>query len=251
MKFALITGATSGIGYELAKLFAKNEYGLILVSSSQDHLDNVKKKLQGHYSTPIYVIEQDLTQIGAAYEVYQKVTKEQVPVIVLVNNAGFGLVGATNEIDLKQDEQMIIINTLNLVILTKLFIAEMYKCGQGKILNVASTGAFQPGPYTSTYFASKAFVLSYSRAIRYEAKSKGVQISTLCPGATRTNFFVREGTVTPTNSMTAEKVAQIAFSGLMKNKEIIIPGLKNRLLQLFPTKIKMISVARMKYRPGI
>ena len=179
MKFALITGATSGIGYELAKLFAKNEYGLILVSSSQDHLDNVKKKLQGHYSTPIYVIEQDLTQIGAAYEVYQKVTKEQVPVTVLVNNAGFGLVGATNEIDLKQDEQMIIINTLNLVILTKLFIAEMYKCGQGKILNVASTGAFQPGPYTSTYFASKAFVLSYSRAIRYEAKSKGVQISTL------------------------------------------------------------------------
>ena len=168
-----------------------------------------------------------------------------------MNNAGFGLVGATNEIDLKQDEQMIIINTLNLVILTKLFIAEMYKCGQGKILNVASTGAFQPGPYTSTYFASKAFVLSYSRAIRYEAKSKGVQISTLCPGATRTNFFVREGTVTPTNSMTAEKVAQIAFSGLMKNKEIIIPGLKNRLLQLFPTKIKMISVARMKYRPGI
>ena len=103
MKFALITGATSGIGYELAKLFAKNEYGLILVSSSQDHLDNVKKKLQGHYSTPIYVIEQDLTQIGAAYEVYQKVTKEQVPVTVLVNIAGFGIVGATNEIDLKQD----------------------------------------------------------------------------------------------------------------------------------------------------
>lgn len=248
MEFALITGATSGIGYELAMLFAQSEYGLILVSSSQNRLDNVKEKLQEHYSTPIYVIEQDLTQVGATFKVYQQIEKEQLPVAVLVNNAGFGLVGATNEIDLKLDEQMITINTLNLVTLTKLFIAEMYKRGQGKILNVASTGAFQPGPYTSTYFASKAFVLSYSRAIRYEAKSKGVQVSILCPGATKTNFFIREGTVTPKNAMTAEKVAQIAFTGFMKNKEIIIPGLKNRLLQLFPTTVKMIGVARMKHK---
>ena len=100
--------------------------------------------------------------------------------------------------------------------------------------------------YTSTYFASKAFVLSYSRAIRYEAKARGVQICILCPGATKTGFFRREGTATPNKAMLPEQVARIAFRGLMKNKEIIIPGLKNRLLQLFPLKIKMLSVARMK-----
>ena len=97
-----------------------------------------------------------------------------------------------------------------------------------------------------TYFASKAFVLSYSRAIRYEAKARGVQICILCPGATKTGFFRREGTATPNKAMLPEQVARIAFRGLMKNKEIIIPGLKNRLLQLFPLKIKMLSVARMK-----
>lgn len=123
----------------------------------------------------------------------------------------------------------------------------MYKRGKRKILNVSSTEAFQLGSYTSTYFASKAFVLSYARAIRYEAKSKGIQVSTLCPGATRTNFFHQEGTDTPTRAMSAEKVARIAYSGLMKNREIIIPGLKNRLLQFFPIKVKMSSVARMKY----
>lgn len=108
-----------------------------------------------------------------------------------MNNAGFGLVGSTDEIDFKRDESMIILNVISLVELCKLFISDMYRQGNGKILNVSSTGAFQPGPYTSTYFGSKAFVLSYSRAIRYEAKEKGVQVSTLCPGATKTNFFAQ------------------------------------------------------------
>ena len=246
MKFALITGATSGIGFELAKLFAQNGYGLVLVSSNQNHLDNVKNSLETSYSIPIYIFEQDLTKIDAAEQLYHQIRKEKISIAVLINNAGFGLVGATDEIDLRQDEQMITVNVTNLVLLCKLFLPDMYKQRTGKILNVASTGAFQPGPYTSTYFASKAFVLNYTRAIRYEAKSKGVVISTLCPGATKTNFFNREGTITPHTAMSAEKVAQIAFRGLQKNKEIIIPGLKNRLLQLFPVKVKMISVPKMK-----
>ena len=246
MEFALITGATSGIGFELAKVFAQNGYGLILVSSNQSHLDNAKSCLEAGCTIPIHTFEQDLTQTGAAVQLYQRVIKENLSITALVNNAGFGLAGATNEIGISQDEQMITINVINLVTLCKLFLPDMYQRGNGQILNVSSTGAFQPGPYTSTYFASKAFVLSYTRAIRYEAKSKGILISVLCPGATKTNFFNREGTTPPRNAMSAEKVAQIAFRGLQNNKEVIIPGLKNRLLQLFPLKVKMISVARMK-----
>lgn len=248
MKFVLITGATSGIGFELAKLFAQNGYGLILVSSNQSRLEDAKNCLETSSSASIYTFEQDLTQIGAADRLYQRIKNENIAVTVLINNAGFGLAGATEQIDVCQDEQMITINVINLVSLCKLFLPEMYKQGRGKILNVASTGAFLPGPYTSTYFASKAFVLSYTRAIRYEAKTRGIQVSVLCPGATKTGFFNREGMKSPANAMSAGKVAQIAFRGLQNNKEVIIPGLKNRLLQLFPIKIKMFSVAKMKHR---
>lgn len=246
MEFALITGATSGIGYELAGLFAQNGYGLVLVSSNKERLENTKKQLNASYHVPIHIYEQDLTKLGAAAELYQKIQKKELLISVLINNAGFGLVGFTDTIDLQNDEEMITINVINLVSLCKLFIADMYRHKQGKILNVSSTGAFQPGPYTSTYFASKAFVLSYSRAIRYEAKSKGIHISTLCPGATKTGFFRREGTKMPEHAMSPKTVARIAYKGLMKNKEIIVPGLHNRFLQLFPVKLKMISVAKMK-----
>lgn len=134
MKFALITGATSGIGFELAKLFAQNGYGLVLVSSNQNHLDNVKNSLETSYSIPIYIFEQDLTKIDAAEQLYHQIRKEKISIAVLINNAGFGLVGATDEIDLRQDEQMITVNVTNLVLLCKLFLPDMYKQRTGKIL---------------------------------------------------------------------------------------------------------------------
>lgn len=246
MQYALITGATTGIGYELTKLFLKDGYGVILVSSNEEHLKNTKEQLKTFSSAPIYTFMQDLCKQGAGEELYRKVKEQNIPLSVLVNNAGFGLVGESASIDLALDERMLMINVVNLVALTKLFLKDMLANKKGKILNVSSTGAFQPGPYTSTYFASKAFVLSYSRAIRYEAKTNGISVSTLCPGATKTNFFKREGTPTPKNAMSAEKVATIAYRGLMKNKEIIIPGFKNRFLQLFPLKVKMWSIAKMK-----
>lgn len=246
MDYALITGATSGIGYELAKIFAEKGYGLVLVSSSETNLSKTKEQIEVNVTVPIYIIKQDLTKLGAAQELYHKIEVEKIPISVLINNAGFGLVGETQEIDLLQDEAMMMINVINLVELSKLFIHKMYKRKNGIILNVSSTGAFQPGPYTSTYFASKAFVLSYTRAIRYEAKGKGIQVSTLCPGATKTKFFDREQVATPISAMSARKVAQIAYQGLIKNKEIIVPGMKNKLLQLFPLKLRMYAVANMK-----
>ena len=185
--------------------------------------------------------------MGAAIQLYKQTKEDNLNISVLINNAGIGLVGSTDKIDLQRDESMMILNVINLVELCKLYISDMYMHGTGKILNVSSTGAFQPGPYTSTYFASKAFVLSYSRAIRYEARKKGVQVCTLCPGATETNFFVQEGTKTPQNAMTAEDVAKFAYKRFMKNKDITIPGLVNRLKNLFPVKFKMAVVAKMKY----
>lgn len=246
MKYVLITGGTSGIGFELARNFARDNYGVVIVSSNSERLQNAKQKLEDEFKITVLTYEQDMGKIGAAIQLYNKIKEDNLTISVLVNNAGLGLVGPTEKIDFKRDESMIILNVISLVELCKLFISDMYKQGSGKILNVASTGAFQPGPYTSTYFASKAFVLSYSRAIRYEAKQKSVQVSTLCPGATKTNFFAQEGKEAPRNAITAEDVARYAYNRFMKNKEITVSGFKNRITRWFPVKFKIMVVAKMK-----
>lgn len=248
MSWVLITGGTSGIGYCLAEEFAKKGYSILLVSSNQRNLTEAKQRLQVLHNVPVESICQDLSQIGAAKAVYEQVQAKKIAVDILINNAGFGLVGETEKISLQADEQLLILNVMSLVSLCKLFLPEMYRRKAGKILNVSSTGAFQPGPYTASYFASKAFVLSYSRAIRFEAKSKNVQVCTLCPGATKTNFFSRERTETPKKAMSPEAVAKIAVDKLMVNQSVMVPGLKNRLMQVFPVGIKSWFVARMKQK---
>jgi len=246
MEYVLITGATSGIGYELAKIYAKKQYGLVLISSDENHLAETKNNLKEEFDVLIYTFAQDLSMQDAAIKVYQYVESLQIPISILINNAGYGIVGRTDLIDITEDINMIRINVETLVGLCKLFIPQMLERGNGKILNVASTGAFQPGPYTSTYFASKAFVLSYSRAIRYELKSKGIVVSTLCPGATKTNFFNKEKTQVPSGAMLPEVVAKIAVNGLNRKVDVTIPGFKNRFMQLFPRKLKMYVVAKIK-----
>jgi short-subunit dehydrogenase len=246
MENVLITGGTSGIGYALARVFAANRYNLILVSSNDENLKIKQQKLQSEFSVTVRIFKQDLTELKAAENLYHSIQAENIHVDILVNNAGYGLVGATEKIDVYDDEKMMVLNMISLVELCKLFLPHMYEKKHGSILNVSSTGAFQPGPFTSTYFASKAFVLSYSKAIRFEAEKHGVQVCTLCPGATKTNFFVREGTDLPKTSMSAEKVAEYAYKQLMKNKPVFIPGYINRVMQVFPTNIKMLEVAKMK-----
>lgn len=246
MKYVLITGGTSGIGFELAKNFARDGYGIIIVSSNSERLQKARQKLEYEFDITVLTYQQDMGKIGAAIQLYSRIKEDNLSVSILVNNAGIGLVGPTDKIDFQRDESMMILNVINLVELCKLYIADMYTQGNGKILNISSIGAFQPGPYTSTYFASKAFVLSYSRAIRYEAKKKGVQVCTLCPGATKTNFFVQEGTETPSSAMTAEEVSRYAYKRFMKNKDIIVPGLLNRIVRCIPVKLSMMAVAKMK-----
>lgn len=247
MKYVLITGGTSGIGFELAKNFAKDNYGILIVSSSSERLQKAKQKLEDEFEATVLTYKQDLGKIGAAVQLYNRIKEDNLDISILVNNAGIGLVGPTEKIDLQRDESMMILNVISLVELCKLYISDMYKQGNGKILNVSSIGAFQPGPYSSTYFASKAFVSSYSRAIRYEAKKKGVQVCTLCPGATKTNFFVQEGTEAPQNALTAEAVANYAYKRFMKNKDVTVTGFGNRFIQWIPTKLRMMAVAKMKH----
>lgn len=246
-KTVLITGSTSGIGFALAKKFVSEGYQVILVASRQQRLEKAKKMLERiNPKSRIETICQDLSVSGAAEKVYCEVVCKKLSVDILVNNAGFGLVGEAVENDILKEEAMLRINMQTVTQLCEIFLRDMYRKRCGKILNVASVGAFMPGPYTASYYASKAYVASYSRGIRYEAAGKGVQVCTLYPGTTRTEFFDKAGSKTPFWAMSPDRVAQIAYEGLSKNKEMIIPGITNRLLRLMPVKLKLFGVAILK-----
>lgn len=246
MEYVLITGGSSGIGYELSRCFAADGFGIILAASDCRKLELAKQKLEQEFGIEVRVYEEDLAGIGAAKRLYERIKGDGIRISVLVNNAGFGVIGAAEEADLEKEECMMILNMITPVELTKLFLKDMYREGKGRILNVSSTGAFQPGPYTASYYASKAFLLSYSRAVRYEAKKKGVSICTVCPGTTNTGFFSRAGAKTPRGAMSAERVAACAYQGLQRKKEVTVPGISFRLMRLCPVKLKMTVLAWVK-----
>lgn len=248
-KTVLITGATSGIGLALAQEFARQGYRLVLTASRKERLKRVAFRLGKRFPTcVIAAISQDLAKTGGAIKLYRQIKKRNLTVDVLVNNAGFGLVGEEVFLPLSREREMLGVNITALTELTHLFLGEMCKQGGGKILNVASVGAFQPGPYTAAYYATKAYVAQYSRALRVEAKKYGVHVSVLCPGSTKTDFFRRVGSAAPIWAMSPQKVARAAFRGLEMNREIIIPGVGNRLLQLLPERVKVLGTAFLKTR---
>ena len=182
MEYVLITGGTSGIGYELARVFAQNGFGILIAASNSEKLSMVKNSLSEEFHTEVETYKKDLSKFGAAEELYKEITGGHSEISVLVNNAGYGLKGETQNIGIEEDRNMLILNMMTLAELTKLFLKDRYQKGSGKVLNVSSTGAFQPGHYTSSFFASIAFVLSYSRAVRYEAKTwnTGLHIMSRC-----------------------------------------------------------------------
>lgn len=246
MEYALITGASGGIGYALAEVFAAEGWGLLLSGSDPERLAEARARLAERFDRPVHVFAQDLSRPGSARLLYEQVRAAGLEAAALVNGAGFGLLGPAETLDIDREEAMLGVNMVSLTTLTKLCLAEMKARRRGYILNIASTGAFQPGPYNAGYFASKAYVLSYTRAVRHEARGSGVHISALCPGTTETGFFAREGVPVPGGAMAAGEVALAGYWGVMRNRAVIVPGLRNRLMQLAPAGVRMDAVGRVK-----
>ena len=245
-KTALITGASTGIGYELTKIFAKNGYHLALVSRNREKLEAIAGEMESQNDITAKVFAKDLSIASAPQELYDATISDGIDIDVLVNNAGFGLNGNFTDFSIEKHMDLFQVNIASLTLLCRLFGADMVKKRSGSILNVASTAAFQAGPLMSTYYASKAYVLSFSEALHIEFETTGVNVSVLCPGPTRTEFADR---AEMTNAriinvpwlMQAAEVAETGFAGLMKGKKIIIPGFMNKLLA-FNTRFAPRSV---------
>lgn len=233
----LITGATSGIGYELAKIFAKNNYNLIIAARNKALLDSIKVEFEKEYGINVSVFEKDLSKKGSAVELFNEVKSENLQVDILINNAGAGYVGEFLDEDCKKDEEIMELNMNSLTVLTKLFAKEMVRKRSGKILNVASTGSYHPGPYTAVYYATKSYVLSLTEALAVELKPYNVQVSALCPGATKTNFSKSAGKEDNPTAMKPSYVAEKAYKGLMRKKTTIIPGLQYKAFVMLPRKL--------------
>lgn len=246
MDTVLITGASSGIGRELAKVFALHKYNLILVSRSTEKLRELANELIDKYKIKVEIIGQDLSKVGAAKKLFDNVIDRNLQVDILVNNAGVGAVGLFHEMEMESDMEMLQLNIVTLTEITKLFSRKMIEREKGKILNVASTGAFAPGPYIAIYYATKAYVLSFSEALCKELKPYNVTVTALCPGATRTNFAKNAGRENSSMAMEPDKVAKIAYEGLKNNKRVVIPGIANKILTRLPENL--VSNMVFKYQ---
>lgn len=229
----LITGASSGIGWELAKQFAADGSKLILVARRAEKLKELADELRKAHGTECVIIPMDLVEENAALQLRQSVVDGGHTVDVLVNNAGFGQLGLFEEIPLERQTSMIQLNIAVLMQLTHLFLP-MLEQRKGSVLNIGSTASFQPGPNCAVYYATKAFVLSFSEAIFAELQGKGVSVTCLCPGPTKTGFGadsdMEETPVFKYNSMHVKDVARAGFLGVRKRKRLVMPGLVNNLL---------------------
>src|SRR5438445_66680 len=243
---ALITGASGGIGYELAKLFAQGHCNLVLVARSGDKLAQVADELQRQFGIAVKTIALDLSQALAPHFLFDQLRRERISIDILINNAGYGRFGEFADLPLEESLGQIQLNVMALTALTKLFISPMLERRSGKIMNVASTAGFQPGPLMAVYYATKAYVISFSEALANELKDKGVSVTCLCPGATDTGFQGRAGTEQTVlfkkmRPMDAGTVARDGYRGLMAGKTLVISGLRNRLLaesiRLAPRKL--------------
>lgn len=232
--YALITGATSGIGYELAKLFADAGYDLVIVARSEDRLKEVSAEITEYFECDVIPIAKDLFRREAAKEIFEEIIQKKIHVSVLVNDAGQGEWGFFKDTDLERDLDLVQLNISSLVALTKFFLKGMLERKEGKILNVASLVSNYPSPLLSVYAGTKAFVLSFSEALRNELQDSGITVTALQPGVTDTDFFFKAGqekTVTYQEQEPADpaEVAKDGFDALMAGKDKVVSGMKNKM----------------------
>jgi uncharacterized protein len=257
MGTALITGASSGIGYELAKRFAMNGHNVALVARREDLLNALADELRGRYHVEATVLCKDLSVPGSALEIYDLLRHKGVSIDYLVNNAGFIVYGSFADADGSEEMKMIQVNLVALTQLTKLFLPDMIRRNSGGILNVASTGSFGPAGFCALYCATKAYVLSMSEGIAEDLAGTAVTVTALCPGATATEF-AKEPDVKSTFThsrgvMSAERVARIGYKAFMRGERTVVPGFFNRLMvssiRFTPRKIvARIGTSMMKKR---
>jgi len=250
----LITGASSGIGWEFAKIFAAQGYDLILTARREDRLKELKEQCENEYHARVEVITCDLSRPGAAQLIFDHTQSKNLQVDVLVNNAGFGLFGAFIDANLQRMTEMVQVNVTALMELTHLFLNDMIKRNQGSILNVASMAAFVPGPYHSIYFASKAFVLSFSEALADELKGSKVTVTVLCPGPFKSEFqavaYNEDSSITMKRRIpTSVEKARFGYEAMLRGKLISIYGLFNTLvpwaLRILPRSL-VVRLVRAK-----
>lgn len=246
-KVALITGGSSGIGYEFSKLFARDGYDLVLVALEEENLINAKKSLEELSSVSVKTIPHDLSRPGSAESLIELLQKKGVfDVDVLVNNAGFTVFGEFVETSAEKELAMMNLNMVTLTLLTKHFLKSMKKRNAGKILNISSTAAFQPGPLMAVYYASKSYVLSFTEAIAEEISETGITITALCPGPTASGFQKRgkmesSKLVKDKQLASPEKVAKVGYRALFSGKRVEIVGVRNKFFaqvaRITPRKI--------------
>ncbi|MEO8910788.1 MAG: SDR family oxidoreductase [Gemmatimonadaceae bacterium] len=232
---ALVTGASGGIGLELAKVLARNGFDLVLVARKRDTLEAAAGQLEGKFDVKAHVFTADLKLPDTPQAIYEFLHNENIDIDSLVNNAGFGLGGEFADTELQRELDMIQVNIVALTALTKLFIPAMIKRRTGRVLNLASTAAFQPGPLMAVYYATKAYVLSFSEALAEELRNTGVSVTALCPGPTQTHFAdtAQMGSSRLFNAFgiaDAADVAKYGYDAMMSGKRLAIPGFKNKII---------------------
>jgi len=251
MDYTLITGASSGIGFELARIFTQNGHNLVLVSRNENKLKKISDNLKKDFAQNILIIPIDLSNIDAAKEILKQLKEKSIEVNYLVNNAGFYVKGSFSDNSWDDEQKLIQLQCISHTELTKLLLPNMLKKGKGGILNVGSTGSFVPGPYNAIYCATKSFVLSFSEALAEELSGTGITVTALCPGGTTTAFqqlnHHRNSFLFPI--MKASVVAQAGYKALMKGKRLAIPGLTNKfqvmLIRFIPRKLVTKLTSKM------
>ena len=234
---AIITGASGGIGYEIALLFAQKKIDILIVARNEKKLENIKSAIEQQYNISVFCVATDLATSDGFVDINHCVNTNNLSVNYLVNNAGFGDYGFFTERSMEKYSEMLGLNIISLTELTYYYAKQMIKNGKGRILNVASTAGIQPDPYFAVYGASKAYVISLTEAIHKEFENTGVTATVLSPGATKTKFMERadmsNAKLYESGVMTAKKVAQVGFDGMMRGSLHVIPGFKNKLLAFF------------------
>lgn len=251
IRTALITGGASGLGYELALLLAKDGYNLVLIDIDAEKLQEVKQGIETDFAVNVQIYAKDLSVVNISEEIMLEL--KGLPIDVLVNNAGFGLFGSFWETDWEREKQMLHLHVITTTHLTKLVLKDMIQRGSGKILNLSSLAAFQPGPLMSLYYATKGYILSFSEAIANELKGTGVTVTALCPGPTKTSFQKVVSNASSENKITfnmanAKEVAAYGYKAMNKGKVYAIPGKFNKLLATLPRFIPRNTAATIVKR---